>query len=705
MSLNKKLLIPAFMTVSALASSVVQAASLAKKPADHLYFGVAYYHEYLPTDRLHQDIKMMKETGINVVRIAESTWATLEPKPGEYDFSQIDPVIKAMGAAGIDVIVGTPTYALPSWLVKAYPDILVQTPAGQMPYGPRQNMDITNPHFRQAAQAMIEKLIAHVAHYPNVIGYQVDNETKSYHTSGLNVQAAFRQYLEKKYPNVDAFNHEFGTDYWSHRIASWQDFPDSVNGSVNASIQTEFAQFQRKLVTDYLNWQMKLVRKYARPDQFVTQNFDMDWRGYSYGLQSQVNQFEAAKNLNVVGMDVYHPTQDHLTGLEIAMSGDMARSLKLGQNYYVIETQAQGFPNWTPYPGQLTLQAFSHLASGANMVSYWHWGTTANSIETYWRGLLSQDYKPNPTYREAQKIGAQFKALSSQLVDLKIDNQAAIYVSNQSLSAFNAFKFGWTSQIGYNDILHDFYQSLYDMNVSVDFVSPQSTQLQLDHYKLLVVPALYSASKTDLERLNQYVKQGGHIVYTFKDGFSDQHVKVWDSQQPGIINRSAGVHYQQFVIPENVSLKGNPYHVSKQQNQAKWWMELLVPDHGKVLAYYQHPVWGKYAAITRNSYGKGDATYIGFMPKQKLLQAILAQAVNNAGIDGRDQKFKFPLIVKTGINRQGHIIKYVFNYSSQSQSFKYNWASGQDIYHNRAVVHGQQVALPAWGLSIYEITK
>jgi hypothetical protein len=42
---------------------------------------------------------------------------------------------------------------------------------------------------------------------------------------------------------------------------------------------------------------------------------------------------------------------------------------------------------------------------GQIMVSYWHWATTANAIETYWRGVLSQDYQPNAVYAEVETIG------------------------------------------------------------------------------------------------------------------------------------------------------------------------------------------------------------------------------------------------------------------------------------------------------------
>ncbi len=114
---------------------------------DKLLFGVAYYDEYMPYDRLNEDIKMMKEANINVVRIAESTWSSVEPQNGEFDFKHIDRVIDAMEEAGISVIIGTPTYAIPTWLVKECPDALAVTKNGQGIYGTRQNMDITNPTY------------------------------------------------------------------------------------------------------------------------------------------------------------------------------------------------------------------------------------------------------------------------------------------------------------------------------------------------------------------------------------------------------------------------------------------------------------------------------------------------------------------------------------------------------------------------------
>ena len=62
-------------------------------------------------------------------------------------------------------------------------------------------------------------------------------------------------------------------------------------------------------------------------------------------------------------------------------------------------------------------------------------------------------------------------------MNMRKHNRIAIYFSNRALTAFNAFKFGWTSKTTYNDVLRPFYDALYRMNAEVDFVDPSTTDL------------------------------------------------------------------------------------------------------------------------------------------------------------------------------------------------------------------------------------
>ena len=554
-----------------------------------LLYGAAYYDEYMPYDRLQQDVAMMKKAGINTVRIAESTWSTCEPQEGVFDFSHVERVMDAMEEAGINVIIGTPTYAIPTWMVKSHPDVMAETVKGRGIYGARQIMDITHPVYRFYAERVIRKLMECTAHRKCVIGFQVDNETKYYGTAGKNVQEKFVKYLRKKFNNdLDAMNYEFGLDYWSNRINAWEDFPD-VRGTINGSLGAEFEKFQRTLVDEFLSWQADIVNEYRREDQFITHNFDFEWRGYSYGVQPDVNHYHAAKALTIAGTDIYHPTQDDLTGAEIAFGGDMTRSLKR-DNYLVLETEAQGYPGWTPYKGQLRLQAYSHLASGANSVMYWHWHSIHNSFETYWKGLLSHDMQENAPYREACIIGNEFSRLGSHLVNLKKKNDVAILVSNEALTALKWFGIEATAAgdngIGYNDVVRWLYDTLFKMNIECDFVWPESDNL--DQYKAIFVPALYAAPDELLEKLKQYTANGGTLVATFKTAFANENVKVSHEMQPHILSNCFGISYQQFTFPKNTGLSGSIINGtakdSDEKAEAKVFMELLMPQEAEVLA-------------------------------------------------------------------------------------------------------------------------
>lgn len=673
-----------------------------------LLYGAAYYDEYMPYDRLDKDVEMMKKAGINTVRIAESTWSTCEPQPGVFDFSHVERVMDAMEEAGINVIIGTPTYAVPTWMVKAHPDVLAETVKGRGIYGARQIMDITHPVYLFYAERVIRELLKRTAHRKCVIGFQLDNETKYYGTAGKNVQEQFVKYIREKFhDDLDALNYEFGLDYWSNRINAWEDFPD-VRGTINGSLGAEFEKFQRTLVDKFLGWQADIVNEYRREDQFVTHNLDFEWRGYSYGIQPYVNHFHASQCLTIAGTDIYHPTQDDLTGAEIAFGGDLIRSLKQ-DNYLVIETEAQGFPGWTPYKGQLRLQAYSHLASGANSVMYWHWHSIHNSFETYWKGLLSHDFQENATYREACTIGNEFARLGKHLVNLKKKNEVAVLVSNEALTALNWFRIqeqapgADAKSIYYNDVMRWMYDTLYHMNVECDFIWPESENL--DQYKAIIVPALYAAPDELLIRLKQYVENGGTLIASFKTAFANENVKVSHQVQPHILSNCFGVHYDQFTFPKNVGLTGEviPEKTDQKGNAhpaANVFMELLVSEGAEVLASYEHYNWKDYAAITRNHYGKGQAVYIGCMTDEETLKSVYKAVLPEAGVE--IPEYHYPIIVRKGLNDLGKTVCYFLNYSGMELEMPYDYKNGIELLENTAVENGTALQMPAWGVKIVE---
>lgn len=664
---------------------------------EHLLFGTAYYYEYLPYDRMEEDFRMMREAGINTIRIAESTWSTWEPRDGVFDFSVLHRVLEAAGRHALSVIIGTPTYAIPAWLCKKYPDILSDTHSGPCRYGHRQNFDLTHPGYRFHAERIIRRLMEESASCECVIGFQLDNETKPYDTCSPRAQALFKKWLRERYHTVEELNRRMGLAYWSNSIADWDDLPD-VRGTINASLGAEYEAFQRHLVTEFLTWQRGIVDEYRRPEQFVTHNFDFDWRLHSFGLQPEADQFDAAAALTVSGCDIYHPSEHALTGAEIAFGGAMAYAWKR-RNYLVLETQAQGNFGWLPYPGQLRLQAFAHLASGADGVSYWHWHSIHNAIESYWKGILSHDFSPGAVYQEACQIGSELQRLSPALLHLNKKSRTAIMVSNRSLNGLKWFPTCQQEAVAehtYNDYLRWLCDACYRLNIEYDFISDDGSKLP--DYDVVILPALYSASESLICKIRDYVANGGRIIATFKSCFSDESLKIYADAQPHGLTECFGLTYDRFTKPVDVLLDSEvlslpePCHVTD-------WMELLQPQGAEVLCSYSHPAWGGTAAVTRNSYGRGQAVYLGCCFDAQALEYLLEKLYQDWELPLSPHRF--PLIVKEGKNQAGHTITYYLNFSDRTQRLS-SHPAGTELFSGTYVAAGCELVLAPWDLKILE---
>ena len=645
-------------------------------------FGAAYYDEYMPESRVERDMLLMRQAGMNVIRVAESTWSTWEPREGEFDFTCLRRVLDAARRHGISVIVGTPTYAIPPWLARKYPDILAETHDGPGRYGHRQNMDLTHPGYRRHCEIIIRRLLEEAMPYDNVIGFQLDNETKPYDTCGPRAQAMFQDWLREKYQTVENLNAAFGLAYWSNSLGSWEDMPD-VRGTINGSLAAAYEAFQRGLVTEFLTWQRRIVDEYRREDQFVTHNFDYAWKGWSFGLQQDVDQYAAADAVTVAGCDIYHLSAGDLTGAEISFGADLARSLKGGENYLVLETQAQGQLAYAPYPGQLRLQAFSHLAGGAAMVEYWHWHSIHNAIECYWKGILSHDLTPGAAYQEIASVGRDLERLGSRLTGLKTRRSVGILVSGRSQTAVKhdaSF-----SGMDYNEVLRWVYDVLYRLNIPCDLVPDMARDFS--GYELLVVPCLYAADRELIAALRRYTAEGGNLLATFRSFFCDEHGAIRHYAQPWGMTEVFGLTYDQFANGKNVP-------------GVHTWMELLRPGADtQVLLGYDHYAYESCAAATIHPYGRGQAVYLGAWLEEGRLETLLEELLPRLGVPV--PAVRWPLVVREGINGQGKKLTYLLNYSEAPVSYCVT-RDCEELLSGTCLTAGDSLGLPRWGAAILE---
>ena len=689
-----------FTLLSLLLMTAVESLAQAK-PAfapdkmETVLYGAAYYSEYMPYERLEQDVNLMQQAGISVVRMGESSWGLWEPEDGRFEYAWMDRVMDRMHHAGIKVILGTPTYSVPAWMYKEHPEIFITRFGAQtITFGYRQNTDLLNPTYRRYCERVIRKLLEHYKDNPTVIGWQIDNETSAGAAANHDVQAGFVNYLQKKFKTVDDLNKVWLLNYWGQRLNDWSEIPPQ-EGIINPGWKLEWQRYQQWMTTDFLSWQSSIVNQYKRPDQFITHDLAGPPR-------SEVNEHDIAGTMDVMAVNPYHGTQDQFDGLGSTMAGDYTRSLK-GTNYLVTETNAQTIgwdskEQFPPYDGQLRLDVYTHFSSGANMVEYWHWHSIHNGQETYWKGVLSHDLEPTRAYAEVSRTAHELQRVGPEIVDLKQVNKVAILYSSDSSYGIEFMKF--SDKVNYRTILDQMYATLYRNNIGLDFIFPESTNFS--DYKVILVPPLYVASDEVLNRLVEYVRGGGHVVMAFKSGFTNEYDSVRWSMAPGPLRKAAGFRYQEFsTLAKPLALKDDPLKAGAD-NKVSEWADMLILEGAQALAYYDHPFFEKYPAITRNHFGSGTLTYEGTALSDALQTKMLLDVLKMAGLTGPDQELPASVRVKHGTNRNGKVIHYYLNYSSGPQTFKYKYKSGKDLLTDSAVPSLQLVTLKPWDLVIIE---
>jgi len=705
----KRTLLASALSCALLAAAGAMAADKAPAPAvppqQTILYGAAYYHEYMPSERLDKDVQMMKAAGFNVVRLGESTWSLWEPEDGRFEYAWMDRVIDAMGKAGIKVIMGTPTYSIPAWMAKQNPEILARKFNGaQNMYGMRQNMNTDSAAYRFYAERLIRKIVSRYKDNPNVIGWQVDNETGSYGAANEDVFVRFQHHLEKKFGTPENLSKAWFLNYWGQDLHSWVDLP-RPDGAQSTGYKLEWSRWSQMRVTDFLHWQARLVRENASPRQFVTHDF-------AGSMHADVNEEAVSAALDMPAVNIYHWGQrEYYNGADQTLQADFTRSLKRN-NFLVTETNAQS-TDWSssfqypPYDGQFREDVYTHLSNGSNMVEYWHWSSIHANQETYWKGVLSHDMEPNRAYAEISHTGRELQKIGPRLVNLKLKNDVAILWSRDSLNALNDMPFAKESQWGgggskadYGSLVRQMHRALYDMNVGTDFVFPEVQDFS--QYKLLVVPALYVADDALLKRISEYIRKGGHVVMTFKSGFTNENTAVRWTMAPGPLREALGFHYQEFSnLAQPLTLKDDPYQAGGD-NKVQYWAEFLQLDTAKALAYYDHHFFGRWPAITQNQYGAGKVTYEGTFLSDKLQKAVLKAAVQDAGLAGPDQQLPPQVHTRKGTNDFGRNVRYFFNYSGAQVAFKYQYKPGTDLLTSRQVKADETLYLGPWDLAIVE---
>jgi len=654
-----------------------------------LHIGAAYYPEHWPEERWPEDVRLMRQAGMTVSRLAEFAWSTLEPEAGKFNFDWLDRAIELLASNGIQTILGTPTAAPPAWLVQQYPRVLaIDENNRQVQFGNRCHYCVNSPEFHDAVCRLVRVMAEHFGPNPNVTGWQIDNEFNRVCYCDR-CRAGFQRYLADQYKSLEALNDHWSTRYWSQTYTGWDQIPIPVGGH-NPGLMLEFKRFVTHSYQAFQKLQIDLLRQSIPPTAWITHNF-MGWfDGY--------DPYQISRDLDIASWDWYVGS-GHNDYLASGAAHDLTRSFKR-KNFILMETQP-GNVNWSRVnnvlnKGEARVMAWHAVAHGADALLYWQWRSAYGGQEQYHGSLLDQSGQPRPFYEEVQQIGREFGEVTDLLAGSVPKSRIAMLYDPDS-----RWSIAWqrhNQDFDYVDHFNHYYRSLATHNLGIDLLSAQSitTVSILSGYKIVVAPALIITRPELLEPLQEFVKRGGTLILTVRTGMKDSHNALLPDRQPGPLTGLAGVEVEEFyALDEPAPVKGNWF-----DGVSRLWAERLKllghPSTQVVALYGKSNGWlDDQPAITVNAFGKGLVYYTGAYLDPSAQQAFIDRVIKNADLK--------PLPVPPGVELaarvrpDGQEIYFAINHTREPKQLSLPWPA---IDHLSKQPASAVLKLPGYGAAV-----
>ena len=602
------------------------------------YRGVAYYPEYWPEERWDEDIRLMREAHINLVRVGEFAWAAMEPAEGQFTLEWLHRLVRKMEVAGIDVMLCTPTATPPAWLTQHYPDVCLGFADGhRMVHGIRRHYCPTHQVYRHFSRRISYQLSHDFNRYANVVAWQLDNEFGPERGSCYcpNCQAQFRVWLRQRYGSLDSLNAAWQTRFWSVEYSDWEQVR-LAHGDVYSSAKLDTRRFMSDCYIDFAREQTHIIRA-NHPEALVVTN----GMGPIFGA---INYYEMFDFLDRACDDLYF---DIATMDGNAMAMDIYRNYKPGTPYWITETGSGALSaDKVPAPGQLRAWGFSALARGSEAHCIFRWRTALSGQEQELQGVLEYSGRPRRRYAAVQKLFGEFAALAPRVEAMPLPQaEVALIHDYQTLWGYDSSRIN--EHVKYHQRVQFIYKALYDANVMTDVISPTR---ELDGYKVVILPPVMMADEEFGTRLRAFIAAGGTVISYPQLFLRDQNDNYLPACAPvGLTDLfgmrvEGGMYLRSFVaadealwIPDRHSndlTPGVSLNLQGEQilGHMSGWMEDIELEGGTQLGHFTDADFTGCPALVEMRHNAGRTLYFAGFPDDALFRPVLAQALDAAGV-------------------------------------------------------------------------
>ncbi|WP_113719027.1 beta-galactosidase [Arthrobacter dokdonensis] len=597
---------------------------------DGIAFGGDYNPEQWPREVWEEDVRLMRQAGVNFITVSVFSWPLLEPEEGCFDFGWLDDVVELLHGAGIAIDLATATATPPAWLVRKYPQILPVTADGtQLEFGSRQAYCFSSPIFRQYALRLTRAMAERYGKHPAVRLWHVSNEYGDHvsrcwcDTSAVH----FRTWLRAKYTSIEALNDAWGTSCWGQHYLDFEAIepPRESTGPINSTQRLDFERFSSDAMLELFTAEVDVLRD-VTPDLPVTTNF--------MSILHELDYFAFADAEDIVTDDAYPDPADPGAHIDASLNYALMRGAKGGAPWLLLEQSASAVSwrdiNVPKAPGVMRLDSYQALAHGAEGVMYFQWRAARFGPEKFHAAILGHRGEASRTFQECSMLGAELQQLGA-LKGSRVVADVAMLCNWDSKWALAAPDSLPTNRLSWIGQARDWHRASFTLGVTVDLVRAGA---DWSAYKVLLVPNLYLATPALAAQLDAYAAAGGTVVVGAFSGVVDENDHVHHGGAPGPLRPLLGVEVDEvWPLPAGesgqVRMDGDLHGV----HTAGEWLDAV--DARSVASYSGGELDGR-PAVTVRQHGAGSAWYLSTCLEDAGLRELVHRIFLAADVTTRD---------------------------------------------------------------------
>lgn len=632
-----------------------------------IWYGGDYNPDQWPESMWPEDIRLMKQAGVNIVSLGIFSWAAIETDDGAFTFDWLDRAIDALYEAGIAVDLASATASPPMWLTRKHPEVLWHDERGDTVWpGARQHWRPTSPIFRRYALRLCEHMAEHYKDNPAIVSWHVGNEYGCHNHFDYSDDAmrAFQDWCRRKYGTIDALNEAWGNMFWAQRLNSFDEIiPPRYVGEGNFTNPGRLLDFKRfssdALKAFFVAERDTLAR--ITPGLPLTTNFMVSAPGASL-----LDYDDWAREVDFVSNDHYFtPGDAHID--ELAYSSSLVDGIARKRPWFLME-QSTSSVNWRPVnprkePGQLVRDSLLHLAMGADAICYFQWRQSQAGAEKFHSAMVPVAGENSQIFRDVCELGITLRQLTDRGLlgsTLRQSEVAIIYdVDSQWATEHTATP---NTQVNHWREPLDWFSAFADHGITADVLPIRAAW---DDYDVVVVPCVYLLSETTSHRLRDFVQHGGRVIMTYYSAIANEQDHLFLGGWPGRIGDVAGVRVEEHC-PLTDAFPGALDHIDLSNGATVHDLADVitgVADGTRVLATFEapeHTGMNGLPAITAHPYGEGELVYVGGKLGHAGISQSLPTILDALGVDHAQAGAGDVLRVER-VQKDGTVFAFTFN--------------------------------------------